>query len=242
MEKEKILSEERYLKSKKKITIIALFILIIGLFIGGGLVYKGISKSVEVNSTYSEENKKSKIDTLNKRIDQEKVNLEDRKKDLEAKGIKYNEFAQYTDGEAYDLYIITKVLNPSFSRCNFDEFKNNSLTKEYCSLKNELRETELIDVEFERGFKGSESIPFYMFGAFIIIATCMISGGVYSIAKRREILAFSAQQVMPVVQEGMEQMAPTVGKVMEHMAPATGKVAEEIARGIKSSLKDEDEK
>ena len=242
MEKEKLLSEERYLKGKKKITIAAFLIFIIGMFIGGCLIFKGISIKNEVNSTYSEENKKSKIADLNKKIDQEKTKLEAIRQELEIKGIKYNEFADYIDGEVYDLYIVTKVLSPSFSRCSFDEFKNNSLTKEYCSLKNELKETELIDVDFERGFKGSNSLPFYMFGAFIIIVTCMISGVVYSVAKRRDILAFSTQQVMPVVQEGMEQMAPTVGKVVEQMAPAVGKAAGEIAKGIKNGLKDEDEK
>ena len=68
-----------------------------------------------------------------------------------------------------------------------------------------------------------------MFGGFIIVASCMIAGSIYTFAKRREILAFSAQQVMPVAQEGIDKMAPTMGSV-----------AKEITKGIKDGLKDEE--
>ena len=69
-----------------------------------------------------------------------------------------------------------------------------------------------------------------MFGAFVIIASCMIAGSIYMIAKRREIMAFTAQQVVPVSKE-----------VIDEMAPSAGKVAKEIARGIKQGINDEEE-
>lgn len=47
-------------------------------------------------------------------------------------------------------------------------------------------------------------------------------------AHRREILAFTTQQVMPVAKEGINEMAPTIGNA-----------AEEIAKGIKKGLQDE---
>jgi hypothetical protein len=61
--------------------------------------------------------------------------------------------------------------------------------------------------------------------------------------KRREITAFTTQQVMPVAQEGMEKMAPSVAKVgkamAEEMAPTYGKIAKEIAKGVKDGMKDD---
>lgn len=53
---------------------------------------------------------------------------------------------------------------------------------------------------------------------------------IFTVAFKREMTAFSAQQVMPVAQEGVEKMAPTVGKA-----------AGEIAKGVKEGLKDDEE-
>ena len=52
----------------------------------------------------------------------------------------------------------------------------------------------------------------------------------FTSAFRREITGFSAQQVMPVAQEGIEKMAPTVGK-------AAGTIAKEIKEGLKDEEK-----
>ena len=129
------------------------------------------------------------------------------------------------------------MMDPSFSYCSFDEYKNNSYTKKYCSLKAELAD---INDSFNRDFKKMDSIPLFMIGGFIIIASIMISLSIYSFAKRREIIAFGTQQVIPVVQEGVEKMAPTAGKVgktiAKEMAPAYGEFAKEIAKGIKEGL------
>ena len=55
----------------------------------------------------------------------------------------------------------------------------------------------------------------------------------FVIGNRREIMAYTTQQVMPVAQEGIEKMAPTIGN-------ATGTIAKSIAKGIKEGLKDEE--
>ena len=64
-------------------------------------------------------------------------------------------------------------------------------------------------------------------------------------AKRREMLAFGLQQVMPVAQEGIEKIAPTMTKVgkemVKGMAPAYGEMAKEISKGIKEGLNGKDE-
>ena len=74
------------------------------------------------------------------------------------------------------------------------------------------------------------------------MASCMFSFAIYMFAKRREIVSFTTQQVMPVAQEGMEKMAPTVGKVgasvAKEMAPMYGEIAKEISKGIKEGQKE----
>ena len=79
MENKKFLNEERYQKNKKKITMVAILVLIIGLLVGGGLIATGISKQRKINSNYSQ-NSKAK---LTKQLATEKQNLENSKATLE---------------------------------------------------------------------------------------------------------------------------------------------------------------
>ncbi len=233
------LNEERYQKSKKKISIIALTVLIIGLLIGGTLIVLGIININNNNSKYSDESKAELISKL----EAEKNNLETKKAELISKGIEYDVFADYDDGEVYDLFIITKTLDPSFDNCAFNEYKNNELTKKYCSLKSELE-------QFENGFSknigSAASIPLFMIAAFVISSTLMIFGFIFMISKRREITAFGVQQVMPIAKEGIEKMAPSIGKagksIAKEMAPVYGDIAKEISKGIKDGLKTEENK
>lgn len=197
MAENKYLNEEKYQKAEKSITLVAILVLVVGLCIGGFLIYKGFAKPGT-----------AKVEEL-------KTVLETKKSELESKGVKFSVFSKYSDGEAYDLKIITKALDPSFDNCAFDEYKNNSITKEYCAAKNSTGD-----------FASSGSI---MTGAFICIATCMISGSIFMFAKRRHILAFQTQQVIPVAKEGIDEMAPTIGNV-----------AGEIAKGIKKGLSDDE--
>ena len=303
-EKKEFLTEENYEKGKKKLKMVAIIILVMGLLVGGSLITVGILKQSKTNSNYSEEtvkklqndieaekvNLETKKAELESKRDEalrvEKQNLENKKQELISKGIKYDNSTKYDDGESYDLKIITKALDPSFDYCAFDEYKNNDLTKDYCLLSSNRDEDSIaINViesvlstnlnycvgdtknnmytshyctlvsqlndksDFNKDFDSYDSIPFYMIGGFIIIASCMIASSIYMTTKRREILAFHAQQVMPVAQEGIEKMAPTIGKagasITKEMAPAYGEVAKEISKGIKEGLsKDtkEDEK
>lgn len=55
------------------------------------------------------------------------------------------------------------------------------------------------------------------------------SGVILFIAHRREITAYTVQQVMPIAQEGIEKMTPTISKA-----------AGEIAKGVKQGLKEAD--
>lgn len=196
MEKTEYLSEKKYQKTAKKISLVAFVVLLVGLSVGGFLIYNGIAKPNQ-----------SKVESLKKE-------LEEKRLALLSQGVTPS--SHYTDQEAYDLYIITNALDPSFPRCNFDEYKSNPLTSAYCKAKNSVSD-----------FSTSASI---MTGTFICIATFMISGFIFLFSKQRSILAFSTQQAMPIAQEGIDKMAPTIGNA-----------AKEIAKGIKEGLKDDQE-
>jgi len=203
------LNEEKYNKSKKKIKLIALLILIVGLSCGGFLIYKGTNNSNE------------------SKIEDEKAKLEKMKTDLVEKGVTPS--SDYEAGEAYDLYILREVLNPSFNRCFQNEFKTNKLTKEYCKL-----------VDSNSSFNRSSSIGL---GAFICISSCMISLFVFIMSKQRDIVAYQMQGVLPVGKEALEDIQPTASKVakkhMHEVSPEVGEMAKEITKGIKEGLKDE---
>ena len=300
-EKKEFLTEENYERGKKKLKMIAIIVLVIGLLIGGSLITVGILKQSKTNSNYSEDTIKKlqndieaekvsletkKTELKGKRDEAlrvEKQNLENKKQELISKGIKYDNSTKYDDGESYDLKVITNALDPSFNYCAFDEYENNVITRDYCLLSSNKDEDSMaINViervlsiefnycvgdtknnmytsrycslvsqlndksDFNKEFDSYDSIPFYIIGGFIIIASCMFAGSIYMTTKQREILAFHTQQVMPVAQEGIEKMAPTIGKagasIAKEMAPAYGEVAKEISKGIKEGLKSDDEK
>ena len=252
MENKKYLTEENYERGKKKIKTIALVILVVGILIGGSLIATGLMKQGKVNSQYSEESK----ETISQQLETEKQNLVSKKAELEAKiepietqvkKLEREKTDVFMNGGFSDRYyeiedeieeleksittdknsisVIDKALDESFGWCKFDEAKNNTYTSKYCSLKLQLDDF----TDFNKEFDSFGSIPFYMIGGFIIIATCMIAGSIYMFSKRREIAAFTTQQVMPVAKEGIDEMAPTIGN-------AVG----EIAKGIKKGLNDAD--
>lgn len=223
MSEKKYLNEENYQKTKKKIIRIALIVLIIGLFIGGGLISIGIRKQISINNKYSENNKQ----VLKDKITVEEKKLKDIKKSLEDKGIKYNAFTRYDEGESYDLKIVSEALNPNYNKCNSNEYIVNSLTKDYCSYQNELNKI----TEHNKSFEKSNIVPYYMFGAFIIVATIIISISIYTSAKGREIAAFAIQQGMPLAKESIDEMTPTI-------AASAGDIAKSIKKGLNDADKE----
>ena len=78
------------------------------------------------------------------------------------------------------------------------------------------------------------------FGSVFSFGLAAVGGMILLIAHRRDITAYTTQQVMPIAKEGIEEMTPTMSKVAEKMAPAAGTVAKEVAKGIKEGLKDEE--
>ena len=132
MDNNKFLNEKKYQNTKTIFIILAIFILIIGFVVGGLIIKKGLDKKNDIYSKYTEENKQAQIVSLNVQIKIAKSSLESKKAELIAQGLQPS--SNYEDNESYNLYIINNVLNPSFNRCSFDEYKNNELTSQYCNL------------------------------------------------------------------------------------------------------------
>ena len=91
-------------------------------------------------------------------------------------------------------------------------------------------ETGLSPEQTAKGILGG--FGFFALGGFLDTSGLFVTGiGVMIIvmAHRREITAFTTQQVMPVAKEGINEMAPTIGNA-----------AGEIAKGIKKGLNEAD--
>lgn len=210
MDNNKFLNEKKYQNTKTIFIILAILILIIGFVVGGLIIKKGLDKKNDIYSKYTEENKQAQIVSLNVQIKIAKSSLESKKAELIAQGLQPS--SNYEDNDSYNLYIINNVLNPSFNRCSFDEYKNNELTSQYCNLIKRLEDTEKLDIKYKRQSESFSCIPYYMVGTSIILFSIIISISLFLIAKRREIIAFQAQQSMPVVKEGIEEISPALGK------------------------------
>lgn len=210
MDNNKFPNEKKYQNTKTIFIILAILLLIIGFVVGGLIIKKGLNKKNDIYSKYTEENKQAQIVSLNVQIKIAKSSLESKKVELIAQGLQPS--SNYEDNESYNLYIITNVLNPRLSNCSFDEYKNNELTSQYCNLIKQLEDTEKLDIKYERKSESFSCIPYYMIGTFIILFSIMISILLFVTAKRREIIAFQAQQAMPVVKEGIEEISHALGK------------------------------
>lgn len=208
--KSEFLNEENYQKGKKKIIAVAVIVLVLGLLLGGSLIATGIIKSSKAETKKENPRTKEVVQAEIDEINNELATLKSKK---------------------------------------HEEFVNNNFSEQYYKLENEIskKEDKISDLEteiwkYESGFNKTQNtiakakyIPFYVLGGFIIIGSCTWSLYIFFFAKRREILAFTTQQVMPVAQEGIEKMTPTASH-------AAGELAKGITSGIKEGLKEEKDK
>lgn len=232
VEKKEYLNEESFQKNKKKIIIVALLVLIIGSLIGGSLIVTGLMRSGKINlgsNNLTEQIETEKQQLVNSKTELEtKIKpIEDEIKNLERKSStgfddayyeredKIEELEKSITIDKNSIEVINNSLDESFDHCAFDKTKKNPYTSNYCSLKNKTN--------------SYICIVFYAIGAFVIFSSCMMAGFIYFVAKRREILAFTTQQAMPVAQEGIEKIAPAIGNA-----------AGTIAKSIKDNIKEEE--
>lgn len=238
--KKEFLTEENYEKGKKKIMRIALIVFIVGVLLGGSLIITGIIKTNEVKkqneqaSQQVEQNSQTRtasdvqadIDSVQAKIDTLEIEIGNLKteqnkifRDDYGFSDRYYEKDAEIKAKQRELYKLESQLSNYKSELWKINSGYNDTQKEIEKAKNTI--------------STSKYVPLYMFGVFIIVASCMITFSIYMFGKRREIIAFTAQQVMPVAQEGIEKMTPTVGNV-------AGSIARDITKGIKEGLKDDE--
>ena len=222
MEENKYLNERNYQRGKKKVMALALIVFLLGLIIGGGLIVTGIMKT---NSTKSE--------ITEKEFKRTESDIQDDITDVESKIDAAKLEMNTLRNEQQRIFMEDKGFSDRYYAKNSEiTTKENELSK-LQSTKSDL-ESELWKIQSgyndtKNSIATSRYIPFYMFGAFIIIASSMAAGSIYIFGKRREIAAFTTQQVMPIAKEGINEMAPTIGNV-----------AGEIAKGIHNGLNESD--
>lgn len=232
MEKNVYLNEEKYQKTKKKLFVIALIVLIIGISVGGGLISFGINRT----SPEKIESVKEQLNAEKENLLKSKTEIENKIKPIEdeIKQLKREKFTGLDDAyyarqdkieeleksiatDKSNINLIDSLLSENSVECSFDKGKNNEYTSKYCELDNKLKSVS----------DKNASTYYYMFGAFAIIVGCMMSFSIFKNAKQREISAFRSQQIMPIAQEEIETISPSLGKA-----------AGEIAKGIKDGLND----
>ena len=209
-EKKEYLTEKNYNKGKKIIMLIAFLVLVVGLTIGGFLIYKGINEKQKIDNTTNEQAEKDK---------QRLKEIETEKEELNKK----------ISDKKYECDSINMGTDSWFEKSNKCDNEVLSLEEQVDELESEEFDLENTDYEFDKKFNSVGSTRYFMFGVFIIIATLITSLSIFMFAKRREIMAFGMQQTMPLAQEGIEKMAPTVGN-------AAGTIAKDVAAGIKEGI------
>ncbi len=80
------------------------------------------------------------------------------------------------------------------------------------------------------------NLGLFALGGFLLVIgfpVAFIGGMGTLLGHRREIAAYTTQQVMPLAKEGIEKITPTV-------ADSAGDIAKSVAKGIKEGLEDKE--
>lgn len=253
-EKKEFLTEENYERGKKKIMRIALIIFIVGILLGGSLIAIGIIKTNEVkkhneqvaqqveqnNQTKTEKDIQADIDKIKLQISELDLQITNLQTEISKLRNEQSKILQ-EDREFSDRYYAKdEEIIEKENEISAKKHEKSNLQFSLSDYESELWEVQSgfnnAQKEFEKAYNTVSTSKYsflYMIGGFIIVASSMISLAIYMFGKRREITAFTAQQVMPVAQEGIEKMAPTIGN-------AAGSIAQGITKGIKDGLKDND--
>ena len=223
--KDELLNENKYQKINRGIFYAGIGLMILGVVI---FMIMFIPK-IAIGSASNKEQ-------LQQQLSQLKPSLEQRYDELKSKGV--TESWDYKNKEGYEMFLIDTALDPHYEKCeNSSRYTDNDTTREYCKIKAQLYDA---NNSFANG-----RIMFSLVPALMVLMPCLAIGGMLILtSKRRNIMAYTMQQTMPVAQEGIEKMAPTIGKagasIAKEMAPIYGEIAKEIGKGIKEGMQDKD--
>lgn len=208
------LNEENYSKGKNKIKVIIAIIILIGLAIGGGLIYLGINRTNpdRIESLKEKVNiEKQNLISIKESLNEKNKPIIDQIKELERvpfRGFtteyyeKEDKIASLKESIKEDTKTIDDIDHVLTYGCTFN---HNIDLNNYCDVYNSL----------QKATDKTYSIPLYMFAAFIIIATLMMTVPLTFILKGREINSFMTEQGMPIAKEAVEKMGPTAAKVIK---------------------------
>lgn len=225
MAENKYLNEENYQRSKRKVMRLALIVFLLGLAFGGGLIVTGIMKTNSIKSDIIEkEAKRTESDVQSDIVEIEsKIDVIE----LEIKSLRNEQQRIFMEDKGFSDRYYEKDTEITVKKNELSKLKNSN-----SDLKDELWKIQSGYNDTKNSIATSKYAAYYIFGAFIIIASSMIAGSIYMFGKRREIAAFTTQQVMPIAKEGINEMAPTIGNV-------AGEIAKGIHNGINESDKEE---
>ena len=200
------LNEENYNRVNKKIKLISLIILLIGLLSGGVFIAIGMTKSDEAKRAAETTAASAKTRLTEIAAEQSSLETEYNNKQKECNSL---------DMSAQDWLSAQTECQREAS--NIDQ-KLNELETEEFKLKN-------------MNYAQPDTSPlYYIIGAICIGLGFIASLSIFLITKRRALLAYHAQTAMPVGKEAIEQITPTAAKAASDMASS---VAEGIAHGVK---------
>lgn len=236
MKEKKLLTEENYRKGKKKVMIIALTILIIGILLGGSLIVTGIVKTNEAKKQNEQsaqqiekDNQTRTLIEVQKNIDETQLKIDALKSKISDLEIEQDKIFREDQDFSDRYYEKDKEIKTNQKELSKLEKQLSSFNSELWKIKSGYNDMNTDIEKAKNTVSTSKYIPLYIIGGFIIAASCMLAFAIYMFGKRREIAAFAVQQIMPVAQEGIEKVAPAIGSA-----------AQTIAKGIKQGIKDDD--
>ena len=211
--KDEYLNENKYKKASSGLFFFGIVLILIGI-VGFMLVFIPKIKGA------SSQNKAE----LQQKLDALRPGLEEKYNALKAKGVK--ESYDYKNKEGYQMQLIDIALDPTNGKCEHSpSYSDNDITREYCSIK-----AQIYDMD---NSLGNGNIMFALVPALMILMPCLAFGMmIIMYSKQRSIMAYQAQAIRPVAEEGIEKFTPTFSK-------AAGAVSKEIAKGIKEGLKED---
>lgn len=245
MNQKEYLNEEKYQQGKKKLLKISLIVLIVGVLIGLSLIITGTVLSnnakginIDLNPEQSNTEKlrtesevKADINALKPKItslNNEVMALEmDLWKIQMNEGLSDNYYAKQKEKETKETELLALEDKLDYYQDELSKIQSNTDD----NINDQIDQFEGIFNSATTKISKAKYIPFYTAGGFIIVLSCIISFAIFMFAKKREITAFTVQQTMPLVQEGIEKVTPTIGNA-----------AKEISKGIKEGINEADRK
>jgi len=224
----RFLNEEHYNKVNQKLKKASLIILVLGILLGGGIITYGTIKINEANKINEQraaeatKEMEAKQATAQQRLDE----IDSEKAVLEAEHEAKLQECDSLDMGASD-WLANK--NKCDREANNLQTKISALSKEQFEVRSSAQNVKY-DVEHPEKY-----YIFYFFGAFCIAPSLVISASLFLTTKRRALLAYSTQSVMPIGKEMIEQYTPTVAKAAGDIAKS---VSEGIAKGVSKNGKD----